>query len=87
MYSNIFLVKIKVTSHNGKLILFRGNNVEPVKLEHWSGNIFKIVSGNDPESYNTAVNFTTIHNGKAQQVTLNKYEHGNGMNGTLKRVN
>ena len=83
IYSNNFLGKIHVTSHNGRLVLFLGNNVEPVNLKHWSGDIFKIVSGNDPESYDTPVNFTSIYNGKAHQITLNRYEHGYGMNGTL----
>lgn len=86
VYSTNFLGKVNVKYINGRLFLYLGNSKVPVKLKHWSGNIFSIVSGNDPESYGTPVNFYSVNKGKAQKMKINKYDHGWGMNGTFNRV-
>lgn len=85
IYANTFYGNVNVTSSEGKLILFMGNSTEPTNLEHWSGDVFKIVD--NPFTYNTAVNFTTMDgSGKAQQVTVDYLETGYGANGTFNRT-
>lgn len=85
IYANNFYGNINVTSSGGKLVLYLGDSNDPTNLEHWSGDVFKIVSSY-PESYNTAVNFTSIDgSGKAQQVKLDYYDLP-GQNGTFNRT-
>lgn len=86
VYSTNFLGKVNVKYINGRLFLYLGNSKVPAKLKHWSGNIFSITSGNDPESYGTPVNFYSVKNGKAQKMKINRYDRGFGMNGTFNRV-
>jgi len=85
VYNNTFYGNVNVVSGDGKLILLMGNSTEPTNLEHWSGDVFKIVD--NPFSYNTAVNFTSIDgSGKAQQVKVDYIESGYGVNGTFNRT-
>jgi hypothetical protein len=66
--------KIRITN-NGKtqLKIYQGNNIQPINLEHWNGNTFRVIYPVITSSIYNTVDFETIKQGKAQQVTMNIY--------------
>lgn len=64
VYYNDFFGNLNITTNNVNLICYYGNNSQPYDLKHWNGNVF------EDQTNNYAFNFTDIHNGTAQQLTL-----------------
>lgn len=64
VYSNNLFSDINITSSNGTLICYYGNNSRPFDLKHWNGDVFE-----EPTN-NHFFKFTDIYNGTAHQVVI-----------------
>jgi hypothetical protein len=65
--------KVRVVKSGAKLKLFQGNNKQPLNLEHWNGNSFRVNPPLSAIEVFTKIQFRSFKNGKSQKVTFEYY--------------